>query len=75
MKMRLKILSAKWRPFCPGGDELTQHNQSSSVCIVLGMYCFSYHNENMWGIKDDHMEKGQLSFFHDITWIPLAKDI
>ena len=23
MKMYLKISSAKWRPFCPGGDELT----------------------------------------------------
>ena len=23
-KMHLKILSAKWGPFCPGGDELTQ---------------------------------------------------
>ena len=23
MKMHLKILSAKWRPFCPGGDDLT----------------------------------------------------
>ena len=22
-EMRLKISSAKWRPFCPGGDELT----------------------------------------------------
>ena len=22
MKMRLKISSAKWRPFCPGGEEL-----------------------------------------------------
>ena len=23
MKMHLKILSAKWQPFCPGGDKLT----------------------------------------------------
>ena len=23
-KMHLNMLSAKWRPFCPGGDELTQ---------------------------------------------------
>ena len=23
MKMHLKMSSAKWRPFCPGGDELT----------------------------------------------------
>ena len=23
MKMHLKGSSAKWRPFCPGGDELT----------------------------------------------------
>ena len=22
-KMQLKILSVKWRPFCPGGDELS----------------------------------------------------
>ena len=24
-KMRLKMSSAKWRPFCPGGDELTSY--------------------------------------------------
>ena len=24
-EMHLKISSAKWRPFCPGGDELTQY--------------------------------------------------
>ena len=31
MKMHLKILSAKWRPFCPGGDEL---NNKVTVCSL-----------------------------------------
>ena len=29
-KMHLNISSAKWRPFCPGGDELTKQ----SVCML-----------------------------------------
>ena len=29
IKMHPKIPSAKWRPFCPGGDELTQY-----ACLV-----------------------------------------
>ena len=28
-KMHLEILSAKWRPFCPGGDELTNNEQKT----------------------------------------------
>ena len=27
-KMHLKISSAKWQPFCPGGDELRKHEET-----------------------------------------------
>ena len=37
-KMHMKILSAKWHPFCPGGDELSIHFRSSVHChIFFGM--------------------------------------
>ena len=35
MKMHLKISSAKWRPFCLGGDELISISHS---CIVTNIY-------------------------------------
>ena len=31
--MHLKMSSAKWRPFCPGGDELTEFRAWISYCI------------------------------------------
>ena len=31
MKMQLKTSSAKWQPFCPGGDELAGTNKGSIV--------------------------------------------
>ena len=34
MKMPLKILSAKWWPFCSGGDELTHWGLGMYVCII-----------------------------------------
>ena len=39
MKMHLKILSAKWQPFCPGEDELmalvkTQETSHGVVVIA-----------------------------------------
>ena len=38
-KMHLKISSAKWRPFYPGGDELTESNRNfnESLCHELTM--------------------------------------
>ena len=33
MKMHLKILSAKWRPFCPGGEVLTHWARVMHICI------------------------------------------
>ena len=32
-KMHMKISPAKWRPFCPGGDELT--HQGWVTCIII----------------------------------------
>ena len=29
-KMRLNMSSAKWRPFCPGGDELINQQQTKN---------------------------------------------
>ena len=34
MKMHLKISSAKWQPFCPGGDELT-----TTVSMWVALQC------------------------------------
>ena len=31
--MRLKILSAKWRPFCPGANELTHWGRVTHICV------------------------------------------
>ena len=33
--MHLKISSAEWRPFCPGGDELTQWRKAHDMKINL----------------------------------------
>ena len=35
-KMHLKIMSAKWRPFCPGGDELNTTKISSHIFSPQG---------------------------------------
>ena len=37
MKMHLKMSSAKWRPFCPGGDELT-HWSLQNVAFILNVF-------------------------------------
>ena len=50
--MHLKILSAKWRPLCPGGDELTAIYQESAV----------YGNETE--VKLAHKKCQQSSVFH-----------
>ena len=34
MKMHLNLSSAQWRPFCPGGDELSKINGSSSSTMA-----------------------------------------
>ena len=34
MKMHLEILSGKWQPFCPGGDELTINIIGSYVMVT-----------------------------------------
>ena len=39
MKMYLKISSAKWQPFCPGGGEITEpllttHNCGTNLWVV-----------------------------------------
>ena len=42
-KMQMKISSAKWRPFCPGGDELVmrkpQQNRVHTICDTGYMTC------------------------------------
>ena len=38
MKMQIKILFEKWRPFCPGGDEL---NNSLWLLTIIYMYMHS----------------------------------
>ena len=45
-KMHLKISSAKWRPFCPGGDELI-------ILVFLCMHIYGvtspqWMNGNLW---------------------------
>ena len=45
--MHLKILSVKWQPFCPGGDELSICNHlsitsKSVACIVIQMILPKY---------------------------------
>ena len=35
MKMHLKISSAKWRPFCPGGDELRGYLSYWKPMVIL----------------------------------------
>ena len=51
----MKISSAKWRPFCPGGDELTHWGQMTYISLVRAMvhhlfgtkfiniFCTDYH--------------------------------
>ena len=34
MKMHLNVSSAKWRPFCPGGDELNKNVSYSSISYL-----------------------------------------
>ena len=36
MKMHFKMLSGKWRPFCPGGDEL-RRIIGEGVCLTCGI--------------------------------------
>ena len=38
--MHLKIPSAKWRPFCPGGDELKGY-------VTSGGHCWDYYPGNL----------------------------
>ena len=42
-KMQTKISSAKWRAFCPGGDELAmrkaQPNRVHTICDTVNMTC------------------------------------
>ena len=39
--MHMKTSSAKWRPFCPGGDELMQR----IVQVSTPIYALPAHNE------------------------------
>ena len=41
-KNNMQISSAKWRPFCPGGDELNPYSDNSSPAFPLASYtaCF-----------------------------------
>ena len=32
-KMHLRLSSVKWRPFCPGGDELTHWGRVTHICV------------------------------------------
>ena len=38
MKKHLKISSAKWRPFCPDGDNLNHVSESGPYMDVIGRY-------------------------------------
>ena len=40
-KMHLKMSSAKWRPFCPGGDELTEPSGPKLSKILIEIQTFS----------------------------------
>ena len=37
MKMHLKTPSAKWQPFCPGGDELTLLVPRVNPMVTIGL--------------------------------------
>ena len=39
-KMHLKTPSAKWRPFCPGRDELNHMSQNIPVPALRGLQCY-----------------------------------
>ena len=45
-KMHLKILSAKWRPFCPGGDELTKFSMTRVKPIHRRLFCIKKNKNN-----------------------------
>ena len=49
-KMFLKILSAKWQPFCPGGDELNKHYTDQLLRLFLHYFTLIYdiHDHNEW---------------------------
>ena len=38
LKLYLKMLSAKWQPFCPGGDELTVADIKVVVIFFFSTY-------------------------------------
>ena len=45
-KMHLKILSAKWQPFCPGGDELTKGMSYFALMDALTSVYVSIYEKN-----------------------------
>ena len=44
MKMHLKMSSAKWQPFCPGGDELTELplGKVTATCAKASLQAFFF---------------------------------
>ena len=50
MKMRFKVSSAKWRPFCLGLNLLTYFSARASVATMLISYAMSPRGDNIiWG--------------------------
>ena len=55
-KNHMNISSAKWRPFCPGGDELIR-----PVCVTMLLMYLNYVPADVWISNDDKSSGGALS--------------
>ena len=71
--MNLKISSAKWQPFCPGGDELKDIGHMYSfdtdgicrVCFNVKMLSYKYSNSNY---RDEKSVVFSLYNYDHCTW-------
>ena len=59
--MHLKISSAKWQPFCPGGDELTY-----SCLVIHTVYLREHEYDSMSGTKrvPGHSQEKMMTYYH-----------
>ena len=69
-KMHLKISSAKWRPFCPGGDELIYSLADFVLTLhkVLPIRC--KWDLTFWG-RDKMGAIFQTTFWNGFSWIKM----
>ena len=65
-KMHLKITSVKWRPFCPGGDELTQSNKArdcTKLNLVQLIHYVRHCDKTIWISLNECDDKKWHSFY------------